>query len=54
MSGRVLSGQVAANQTVTVLDTDGAVVEVARLTKLLRGARAGTDSRWMAAGPARS
>ena len=36
VSGRVLSGQVAANQTVTVLGTDGAVVEVARLTKLLR------------------
>ena len=36
VSGRVLSGQVQANQTVTVLGPDGAVVEVARLTKLLR------------------
>ena len=36
VSGRVLSGQVKANQTVTVLRTDGAVVEVSRLTKLLR------------------
>ncbi len=36
VSGRVLSGRVGANQTVTVLRTDGTVVEVARLTKLLR------------------
>ena len=36
VSGRVLSGQVKANQTVTVLRTDGTVVEVSRLTKLLR------------------
>ena len=36
VSGRVLSGQVEANQTVTVLRTDGSVVEVSRLTKLLR------------------
>ncbi len=36
VSGRVLSGQVEANQTVTVLRTDGTVVEVSRLTKLLR------------------
>ena len=36
VSGRVLSGQVEANQTVTVLGPDGAVVEVTRLTKLLR------------------
>ena len=36
VSGRVLSGQVEANQTVTVLGADGAVVEVTRLTKLLR------------------
>ncbi len=36
VSGRVLSGQVKANQTVTVLRTDGSVVEVSRLTKLLR------------------
>ena len=36
VSGRVLSGRVEANQTVTVLGADGAVVEVARLTKLLR------------------
>ena len=32
----MLSGRVKANQTVTVLGVDGAVVEVARLTKLLR------------------
>ena len=36
VSGRVLSGRVEANQTVTALGADGAVVEVARLTKLLR------------------
>ena len=36
VSGRVLSGRVQANQTVTVLSPDGAVVEVTRLTKLLR------------------
>ena len=36
VSGRVLSGRVEANQTVTVLGADGSVVEVARLTKLLR------------------
>ena len=36
VSGRVLCGQVEANQTVTVLRTDGTVVEVSRLTKLLR------------------
>ena len=36
VSGRVLSGRVEANQTVTVLRTDGTVVEVSRLTKLLR------------------
>ena len=36
VSGRVLSGRVEANQTVTVLGADGAVVEVTRLTKLLR------------------
>ena len=36
VSGRVLSGRVEANQTMTVLGADGAVVEVARLTKLLR------------------
>ena len=36
VSGRVLSGRVEANQTVTVLGPDGAVVEVTRLTKLLR------------------
>ena len=36
VTGRVLSGRVEANQTVTVLRTDGTVVEVSRLTKLLR------------------
>ena len=36
VSGRVLCGRVEANQTVTVLRTDGTVVEVSRLTKLLR------------------
>ena len=36
VSGRVLSGRVEANRTVTVLGVDGAVVEVARLTKVLR------------------
>ena len=36
VSGRVLSGEMEANQTVTVLGADGGVVEVARLTKLLR------------------
>ena len=36
VSGRVLCGRVEASQTVTVLRTDGTVVEVSRLTKLLR------------------
>ena len=36
VSGRVLSGRMEANQTVTVLSSEGAVVEVTRLTKLLR------------------
>ena len=36
VSGRVLSGGVDANETVTALGAEGAVVEVARLTKLLR------------------
>ena len=36
VSGRVLSGGVETGQTVTALGVDGAVVEVTRLTKLLR------------------
>ena len=54
VSGRVLSGQVKANQTVTVLRTDGTVVEVSRLTKLLRAHGLARIAVERAGGPARS
>ena len=57
VSGRVLSGQVKANQTVTVLGADGAVVELAPgdwidlpagLRHRVAWTAPGTDTIWLA------